>query len=420
MHIILLQVGECMNIILSLGSLALEHSANFNIVYNIAKQLEKLGHHVVLVGNADNSNREDKVVNNIEFKYLHNCKAERKWLEFVEGNNGKRIEKLIKFSIKHPLHSMFILKSSFFVGALNYRKTLERIIERNDISVIVAFTLPFETAYASIINNCNIKKIYYQLDPYGLYHGDNVNTRKRTSLEMHVIKKANKVITTAALYKEYSKNKHYKKHMDKYVALDFPLIIKKNSINDSSAFQFDSNNINMLFCGKIADEYRNPDFLLNVFKRTLINVPNIKLFFLGDVKSNALDKEMLCQNGHIEIHESVSAQCANATMMSADILVNIGNNLSNMVPSKIFDYFSTGKPILNIAKIYNCPAKEYIEKYPLQFTINEFEMFSAERQRQFEQFALNCKHNSVDFSEVEKIYYKATPKYAAETIINAQ
>ena len=35
----------------------------------------------------------------------------------------------------------------------------------------------------------------------------------------------------------------------------------------------------------------------------------------------------------------------------ADILVNIGNSIDNQMPSKIFEYISTGKPILNFYKI---------------------------------------------------------------------
>ncbi len=407
-----------MNILLSLGSLSLEFNANFNIVYNLANQLKLMGHKVYLLGDANSESIKTKVVNNIEFCYIYKCKEEKTWLRFAKGKNKAGVKKYLEFAFKHPICSLFILKSSFFMGALNYKNNIEKFIKKNNIDLIVAFTLPFETAYASILNSSKIKKVYYQLDPYGLYHGEDVNTKKRTSKEIKLIKKSDMVITTAALYDEYQKDRLYQKYKHKYTAVDFPLIVAKENLSARGAFDFDDDNINILFCGKISDEYRSPEFLLNVFKKSLKNIPNMRLYFLGDVNSEVMDKEPLCQNNHIEIHGSVPIEFANSTMMSADILVNIGNNIPNMVPSKIFDYFSTGKPILNIAKIPDCPAAQYIEKHPLHLTLKEFEPFDTPRQNRFEQFVLYSKNKSLDFHSIEKIFYTATPEYAAKIILN--
>ena len=55
----------------------------------------------------------------------------------------------------------------------------------------------------------------------------------------------------------------------------------------------------------------------------------------------------------------------------ADILVNIGNAIDNQMPSKIFEYISTGKPILNFYKVPNCPTLKYLNNYPLALNLYE-------------------------------------------------
>ena len=92
------------------------------------------------------------------------------------------------------------------------------------------------------------------------------------------------------------------------------------------------------------------------------------------------------------------------------MLLNISNTLDNQVPSKIFDYFSMGKPVLNLQKIENCPAEEYFEKYPICFNMKEFE--KADSGMLYE-FLKSTKGRKLDFDEVEKIYSKATVEYVA-------
>ena len=56
---------------------------------------------------------------------------------------------------------------------------------------------------------------------------------------------------------------------------------------------------------------------------------------------------------------------------NSDIIINIGNNIINQVPSKIFEYIESKKVILNIASIENDTSKFYLEKYDLAILINE-------------------------------------------------
>ena len=98
-------------------------------------------------------------------------------------------------------------------------------------------------------------------------------------------------------------------------------------------------------------------------------------------------------------------------MKKADILLNISNTLDNQVPSKIFDYFALGKPVLNVQKIENCPSREYFDRYPLAYTVCDY----APDSEQLKDFLLNSKGKTIDYEKVSQLYYDATLEYASES-----
>ena len=112
----------------------------------------------------------------------------------------------------------------------------------------------------------------------------------------------------------------------------------------------------------------------------------------------------------------VDVDTAFATMEKADVLLNISNAVDNLVPSKIFDYFSMGKPVLNLQKIENCPAEEYFAKYPLCYNLKEFEPADAEA---LWEFLKKAKGQKIAFADVEKIYAEATVDYVADVMEKA-
>jgi hypothetical protein len=58
-------------------------------------------------------------------------------------------------------------------------------------------------------------------------------------------------------------------------------------------------------------------------------------------------------------------------MREADILVNIGNDAPYQLPSKVVEYISMGKPILNVAKIEEDSSREFFKAYPVSLCLLE-------------------------------------------------
>ena len=56
-------------------------------------------------------------------------------------------------------------------------------------------------------------------------------------------------------------------------------------------------------------------------------------------------------------------------MLNSDILVNIGNATKYQLPSKLVEYVSTGKPILNITSILDDSSDAFLSSYPMAKTV---------------------------------------------------
>jgi len=93
---------------------------------------------------------------------------------------------------------------------------------------------------------------------------------------------------------------------------------------------------------------------------------NLELHFLGPVDScmDLFAPYNVLLNKRIFLHGKVSREMAVRAMQSADILVNIGNTNPFQEPSKIIEYASTGKPIINITSISEDSSALALEKYP--------------------------------------------------------
>ena len=115
-------------------------------------------------------------------------------------------------------------------------------------------------------------------------------------------------------------------------------------------------------------------------------------------------------------HKS-SEECG-AWINGSDILVNIGNSVINQVPSKIFSYISTGKPILNICKSSACPTIPYLERYPYVRNVIEGAAVSGELAEEVENWILKMAGKSMSYTVIEKEFENCTGNYIAKQMIS--
>jgi hypothetical protein len=101
----------------------------------------------------------------------------------------------------------------------------------------------------------------------------------------------------------------------------------------------------------------------------------LEMHFFGNINdctdSFELYKDLL--NKKIFLHGLVNHDIALQAMNEADFLINIGNNTSYQLPSKVVEYASTGKPIINIVKSDKDSTINFFKKYPASLCLVENE-----------------------------------------------
>ncbi|MBE6887134.1 MAG: glycosyltransferase family 4 protein [Ruminococcaceae bacterium] len=415
-----------MNILFAAGDFDKQLHATNKIVYNVAQSLAQKGHRCIFAGlsNFDDACTENKDgLKLVRINSSHICDRAFLSLEnFVRSSGLAREQAKKKFYFAHPVYTAALLyrynigKKELYC-ADSYAKQLKQLADREKADMIVVSYMPFIQNFALVTQNkWDIPVIAWQLDPWGLHRADIMQplAAQHTEQETSLFEKCRQIITTPVLYRQYSQHPSYSRYLDKMVPLDFPNVKKLPEHNPQDCvFSFDKDIVNLLFCGIVHDDYRNPQFLLDSLSAVRKSgCDRFKLHFLGSNESDSL-RRFMTENDWVVHHGNVPLEKAFATMEQADVLINIGNTYDNQVPSKIFDYFAFGKPIINVEKIHNCPAREYISRYPCSVTLEEWNS-SCDSTSALCQFLADCKGSHTAFEEVEKLFYNCTLNYATD------
>ncbi len=408
-----------MKLLFFVGNLYPNLNATNKIAYQIAEYISKLGHQVFLFGSNFDYSYSKCINKNFHLLSItpHDAVASsrRKMNSFLQNYSIDRNSIIKKFIFKHPFSALMVnySYSENYSGMYNLCKNyIEKIFSKNDFDYIVSFQEPYWAEKVMI--ECNIddeKKILYQVDPYGLHELYNKKEiEQKINSESYNFSKISHIFTTKVLKNRYSEHPIYNKYIDKMTGLEFPNI-RPITINNEKNY-FSRDDINVVFCGLVDDSYRSPEKFFESITPLFDRIPNLKFHFWGDITSKSLFllKDKFPNN--IFINKRVDSQTSVEIQARADFLLNIGNSVSNQVPSKIFDYFSLGKPIINIQKIENCPAAKYFSQYPVCHTFYDY---SPDIEK-LEQFIINNKNHNVPFDIVEKTFYTATIEYVANKL----
>lgn len=413
-----------MNILFATGKLNAGFSATNKIITQIAGELVKRGHSCTVCGLAADCDASTTTENGVTMvrtdSGLATDKAQRCFDSYSAslGENARASARK-SFALRHPAYTAVLAYrySKFYDGtrrAQIYGQKIKKLVlsEKYDAAIISYMPFP-EAMHAAKAIKGIVPVCLYQADPWGLHR----EAKWAKDADLHIQQEtelfalADHVITTPALYRQYLTHQSYKPFADKLTPLNFPNIRPPQQSDAQSVFDFDKDSINLLFCGLLEDEYRSPELFLQTAEQLIQSGMPLKIHFLGTSTSRSLEPFMKKYPQNILHHQAVSLDRAIATMEKADILLNISNTLDNQVPSKIFDYFSLGRPVLNVQKIDNCPSREYFDRYPLGFTLSD----RSPDAEAMKAFLLSAKGKSADYETVSQLFYDATLEYAADT-----
>ena len=156
----------------------------------------------------------------------------------------------------------------------------------------------------------------------------------------------------------------------------------------------------LVYAGALYADRRNPERALSV----LSQIDDIHVdFYISYSNCNSIVDKYLSET--IKSFPAVNRSRYNELIYNEyDILINIGNNFSLQIPSKMLELFSTGRPIINF---YQLKDVHYamVEKYPLGINIGPDDADAVER---VSEFCKQMKGKRLSFEEVEALFPENT------------
>lgn len=214
--------------------------------------------------------------------------------------------------------------------------------------------------------------------------------------------------TKRALYREFS---------HKILYLEFPTFLPSN---DSAVSAVDDGKLRFLYAGTLNTSYRNPVRLLELLdklarlnddRRIVLDVyGGGDCFDLMNSFEHADNLEIIC-------HGPVDADTVGEAMKSAHVLVNIANSYKSLVPSKIFELFSKGKPVLNVSTNGDDGSFSYFERYPLAWTFHSERKINTKAASELEAFVAESIGKAVPKELLFEEFGEHTPERVVSTLL---
>lgn len=323
----------------------------------------------------------------------------------------------IGYLLINPVKAFYSLDLFFFENTFTqkkYKENIEKICKEKNIDAVVAVAMPYFIMCAVSAANITSKKIALQLDPYYLNHSlPDFMKKIRLNREKKVLSKFNCVLAATIVANEMHNYLNHKL-ANKVYPFEIPGIKKPEEQTENCPI-YHTDKINCVFMGNFYRDIRSPDFLLKLF----VCLPDcFILHIVGKGAENVVCQYASSLGSRLKQYGWIDSYKAMEMLQSADFMINLNNSVSNQLPSKLFQYISLGKPIINICKIANCPSLSYISKYDNALTIFEKEKIELAAEKVIA-FTKTNKEKKLSWETIENVYKKNSFDYAASCLNNA-
>lgn len=383
-------------------------------VHQLAKLLVEKGHSVFTVCYSDGNNvKEYDGVNIVKINiptFLKNSQS--------ASDLDRKYKYCLSLWSKLIHLRQYPLRSNYLVN--QYVKAVEKLLKKNEKVTIVASYTPIEAtiAAAKVKEKYSklVKIVYYSTDTLSNEQGDDgilsASYRCKSGMrwEKKLFESFDKIFIMEC-HKEHYYTNLYDKFKSKFELVNFPLIIREKE--PSVINNIKNEKIQLVYAGTLYKKLRNPEFM-NKLLIQVLKLIDAEVFFLGGG-----DCEDIMRDAEIESNKKINYigmqphDVAKEKIKSADILLSIGNVESPMAPSKIYEYMSTGKPIVHVYTYDKDPCIEPLKKYGNALLVREGETNGGLRMLEF---IKNRKRLS--YEEVEELFQSSTPKYTVDILEN--
>lgn len=330
------------------------------------------------------------------------------------GQNG-RLKTILRLLL-HPraLYAavyLVILRRSLIQKAFTTK--IQQICAIRQVDAAIAFSAPHTAIAALAAAKISCDKYACMYDPYSLMPFYQTEFHQKNDC---AIFESMKHVFAVELLVKAMEGTHLQPYLPKTSVLGFPAIVPPQKAERPSVLP--RGKINFVFIGTVYKDIRSPKALLELFCQ--LEESEYMLTFAGggwDCFEQDFLRPYKDRLGNLlQILGTVPRHTASALMQHADILVDIGNKGELQMPSKIFEYVSTGRPVLHITQADNDAASTYYKKYPLALNVPAIKIGQKDILPGIRAFVQDSKRKCVDYSQVENIYREHTPDFVASEI----
>lgn len=300
-------------------------------------------------------------------------------------------------------------------------KTAEDLIEKEMPDVIASVLQPpaaVEAGYRLKKKHPNIKFLLYDLDTISdasLGHFEKLlyplYSRKVLRWEKKVYD-AFDLIVHLDSHEQHFHKKQYGPFLPKTLFQGVPLLeIQKEQ--EGSTLRDEPR---LIYAGRFYPSLREPRCLLDVM--ALAHKKSAGRFSIDVYTDGEYVRQISQQysiNDGVYAHNYIPQKEINLKTEEADVLVSLGNNGTNMFPSKIVTYVASMKPIIHVYQAKDDPVIPYLQHYPNVLLLDAKEDIekNAEAINQF----LSKRHTPIHRDVLEERYKRNLPSHAAAEIL---
>lgn len=398
-------------IIILQEDLFLDPGANTKLVFRLCEQLREIGYDVSVLGIAHSEAEQVAEYRGIhlihepdnktaEMRQLKQRLSRFHWLRYILRPRS------IWYRLNNDRYTPFYLET---------RSWLRK--HAHEYDALIACCSPYYPLALAAEVADRIPVIYYKIDPVGSWGNKSGRDETLATIDNEIKwdNAASRIIMPDVVYRDYMRLPT-KVNGNKVEVAQFPNVRPIVPLPQRSKIveNFEPSKINLLFVGKFYAEIRHPQYLFDLMEQ-LRDTP-IVLHIVGPLNYMGFDQAYIDryftnQIPNIRFHGAVPPTEADDILLYADGLVHLGNSVDTAMPSKILDYISSGKPILNICKIRTCPTLPLMERYPIGMTIFEDEGVSDLMSERVREFCSINKGKQIPYDEIKKLYPECTIEY---------
>lgn len=321
------------------------------------------------------------------------------WYTLLQHWLEKKVPRIIQNLAKVPVHfrHKFTQPNNLYSYVKAVRKELEKLHKQKNIDAIFSVGAPMAAHVAACQfrkRHPNVRWITYTVDSYA---AQNKGNSKAFSFEKTVLGTADWVLLSEEIYR--NSPLLFVDFKDKCGVL--PYLMPPTPRQDEDKRYFDPQKINLVYAGRFYKTIRNPEYLLQLAME-MDDRYVLHLYCQSDCDSLVNDYVAHSQ-GKIIRHDPVSVDEIQQIYMQADILVSVGNNTSEFMPSKTFEYIASGKPIINV--FYPGLKDAVLEQYPLALQLERDTSIQAGGKKLCS-FVRETQHKQLNREAIDEIFYK--------------